>query len=210
MHLARPGSSVGGPGMTDPPARTLTAAKRRRLVGLGLLRSLATTIVVVGLYYLLPLDHLASVPLAVILAAGLLVLLIVAAWQLRLVISASYPAVRAVEALATTVPLFVLLFASAYFVMARSSPASFSYHLTRTDSLYFTVTTLSTVGFGDITATSQTARLVVTVQMILDLLALGLGIRVFVGAVQRARQARPGDADPGTSPVGYRSDPDSR
>ena len=38
-------------------------------------------------------------------------------------------------------PLFLLLFASANFVMPRSSPASFSYELTRTDSLYFTVTT---------------------------------------------------------------------
>jgi hypothetical protein len=38
---------------------------------------------------------------------------------------------------------------------------------------------------------------VVTVQMLLDLLALGLGIRVFVGAVQIARQqARPA-AGPG-------------
>ncbi len=195
--------------MTDPPARTEMAAKRRRLIGLGLLRSLATTIVLVALYYLLPLDHLASVPLAVILVAGLLVLFVVAGWQLRLVISASYPAVRAVEALATTVPLFVLLFASAYFVMARSSPAGFSYQL-RTDSLYFTVTTFSTVGFGDITATSQTGRLVVTVQMILDLLVLGLGIRMFVGAVQRARQAPPDTADRRSSPIGHGSDPDSR
>jgi voltage-gated potassium channel len=108
------------------------------------------------------------------------------------------------------VPLFVLLFASAYFVVARSSPAGFSYQLTRTDSLYFTVTTFSTVGFGDITATSQIGRLVVTVQMILDLLVLGLGIRVFIGAVQRARQARPDAADSGTSPIGHDSDSDSR
>ena len=60
--------------------------------------------------------------------------------------------------------------------------------LTRTDSLYFTVTVFATVGFGDIIATSQTARLLVTVQMILDLVVLGLGIRVFLGAVQRGRQ----------------------
>lgn len=59
------------------------------MIGLGLLCLLATTIVLVALYYLLPLDHLANVPLAVILAAGLLVLLVVAAWQLRLVINAS-------------------------------------------------------------------------------------------------------------------------
>ena len=195
--------------MTDPPAPTLTSVKRRRLIGLGLLRSLATTTVLVALYYLLPLNHLASVPLAVILVAGLSVLLVVAAWQLRLVSNARYPGVRAVQALATTVPLFVLLFASAYFVMARSSPPGFSYQLTRTDSLYFTVTTFSTVGFGDIAATSQTGRLVVTIQIILDLLILGLGIRVFIGAVQRAQQARPDTTDPGTSPTEHGSDPDS-
>ena len=46
----------------------------------------------------------------------------------------------------------------------------------------------ATVGFGDITATSQTGRLLVTAQMILDLIVLGLGIRVFLGAVQRGQQ----------------------
>jgi voltage-gated potassium channel Kch len=109
--------------------------------------------------------------------------------------------VRAAEALAPTLPLFLLLFASAYFAMARASPANFSTHsLTRTDSLYFTVTTFSTVGYGDITAASQAARLVVTAQIILDLLALGLGIRVFIGTVQRARQEQPEAADPAASP----------
>jgi voltage-gated potassium channel len=142
------------------------------------------------------------VPLAVILIVGLLILLAISAWQLRMVVRARYPAVRAGEALATTVPLFLLLFASAYFAMERASPASFNHRLTRTDSLYFTVTTFSTVGYGDITATSQTARLVVIAQMILDLLALalGLGIRVFIGAIQLARQARPEPADPAAAP----------
>ena len=178
----------------------VASARRRRQVGLAVLRALATTVVLVALYYLLPLDHLASVPLGVILVVGLVILLAVSAWQLRLVLGARYPAMRAGEALATTVPLFLLLFASAYFVMERASPASFSHPLTRTDSLYFTVTTFSTVGFGDITAASQAARLVVTAQMILDLLALGLGIRVFIGAVQLARQAQAAPAVPTAPP----------
>jgi voltage-gated potassium channel len=187
--------------VTSPPARIAAPARRRRQAGLGVLRALATAAVLVALYYLLPLDHLASVPLAVILVAGLLILLAVAWWQLRLVLGARYPALRAAEALATTVPLFLLLFASVYFVMARATPASFSHPLTRTDSLYFTVTVFSTVGFGDITATSETARLVVTAQMVLDLLALGLGIRVFIGAVQLARQAHTDPADPAAPPT---------
>ena len=176
-----------------------TPVKGRRLVGLGLLRSLAATVALVALYYLLPLDRMKNVSLA--LVAGLLILLAVTVWQVWAIIRARYPAVRAVEALAATVPLFMLLFASAYFTMAATNPANFSTHsLTRTDALYFTVTTFSTAGFGDITPVSQSARLVVTAQMLLDLLALGLGIRVLVGAVQLARQQTRPATDPSISP----------
>ena len=177
----------------------LPAARRPRLIGLGLVRSLATAVVLVALYYLLPLDHIKNVPLT--LVAGILILLAASVWQVRATIAARYPALRAVEALAFTVPLFLLLFASVYFTMARTNPANFSTHpLTRTDVLYFTVSVFSTVGFGDITAVSQTARLVVTAQMLLDLLVLGLGIRVFVGAVQLARQQAHPATDPDTPP----------
>lgn len=44
------------------------------------------------------------------------------------------------------------------------------------------------MGFGDVTAKTETARLVVTGQMIADLVILGLGIRIIVGAVTRGRQ----------------------
>jgi hypothetical protein len=83
------------------------------------------------------------------------------------------------------------LFAAGYYAMARSNPDSFNVRqFTRTDSLYFTVTVFTTVGFGDIRATSQIARIVVTLQMILDLIVLGLGVRVFVGAVRLGRTRR--------------------
>ena len=75
--------------------------------------------------------------------------------------------------------------------MAQDDPANFSAPmLTRTDALYFTITIFATVGFGDISATSQSARLLVSAQMILDLLVLGLGIRVFMGAIERGRQSQ--------------------
>ena len=173
-----------------------TPAWHRSLIILGLLRALASAVVLVALYYLLPLDHEKDVPLT--LAGGLVILLAVIAWQLRAIARARKPVVRAIAALATTVPLFVLLFASVYFVMAQASPANFSpHHLTRTDSLYFTVTVFSTVGFGDITPASQGARLVVTAQMLLDLLVLGLGIRAFLGAVQVGRQQASATTGPG-------------
>jgi voltage-gated potassium channel len=121
-------------------------------------------------------------------------------WQIRAIARAAHPGVRAVEALATTVPLFLLLFAATYYLMAQDGPANFSTDtLTRTDALYFTVTTFATVGYGNISATSQTTRLIVTTQMILDLLVLGLGIRVFASAVQRGRQQQAPDPNTTTA-----------
>jgi voltage-gated potassium channel len=175
--------------VTTAPLHALPAAKRRRLIIIGLLRASAVTAALVVAYYLLPLDHLAGVPLGVFLAAGLLALTAMTAYQVRAIIRARYPGIRAIEALAATAPLFLLLFATTYVLMAQADLGDFNVHpLTRTDSLYFTVTVFATVGFGDITATSQTGRLIVTAQMILDLIVLGLGIRVFLGAVQRGQQ----------------------
>ena len=117
--------AAAGASMTSP-APALTPAKRRRLIAVALLRSLATAAVLVALYYLLPLDRLPSVPLAVLLAIGLVVLLAVASWQVRSIISAKHPTVRAIGALATTVPVFLLLFAATYYLMAKTSQASAS------------------------------------------------------------------------------------
>jgi voltage-gated potassium channel len=167
-------------------SKGLTAAHHRQLIVRGVLRSIGSTVVLVALYYLLPLDHINDVP--VTLVAGLLVLVAMTVLQVRWVAKATHPAVRAIEALSISLPLFLLLFASSYFIMANANSTNFSAHpLTRTDTLYFTVTVFSTVGFGDITATSQGARLVVTVQMLLDLLAVGLVVRVFFGAMRAAR-----------------------
>ena len=48
---------------------------------------------------------------------------------------------------------------------------------------------LSTVGFGDILAKTQLARLVVTGQMIADIVILAVAVKIIVGAVSRGRQA---------------------
>jgi voltage-gated potassium channel len=57
--------------------------------------------------------------------------------------------------------------------------------------LYFTVTVFATVGFGDITAKTEAARLLVTGQMIIDLIIIGIGAKIILGAVQQSRQRRP-------------------
>jgi hypothetical protein len=174
--------------MTAAPVQELSPAERRRRISVGLLRAAVVTAVLFGGYYLAPLSRLSDVPVAVSLIVGLIALTAVASWQLRAVVRARHPGIRAIQALTTTVPLFLLLFATSYFLMVQADADSFSVHpLTRTDTLYFTVTVFATVGFGDISPASQAARLLVIAQMILDLLVLGLGIKVFLGAVQRGR-----------------------
>ena len=84
-------------------------------------------------------------------------------------------------------PLFLLFFASTYLLLSRNDPTTFTEPLSRSDALYLTVTIFATVGFGDISAQVETARLVVTVQMLLDLVVLGLGIQVILGAVKRGK-----------------------
>jgi len=175
--------------MTTALVPTLSAAERRRRLTIGLLRALAITVVLLAGYYLLPLERLSSVPMWLTLAVGLLALAAVATLQVRAVIRARHPALKAVEALATTAPLFLLLFAAAYVLMAAADASNFNVEtLTRTDSIYFTITIFATVGFGDITAASEAARILVTAKMILDLIVLGLGIRILVGAVEVGRK----------------------
>jgi hypothetical protein len=80
------------------------------------------------------------------LLIGLLVFAGLMVWAVRSIAGSRYPGLRAAETLALILPLFLLLFASTYYLMERASAASFTEPLTRTDALYFTVTVFSTVG----------------------------------------------------------------
>ncbi len=176
--------------MSTEHVRDLRSAQRRRLIAWAVLRSVLIAAVLVVLYYVLPLDRPWDSDTAVRLLIGLVVVAGVIAWGVKIITGSRYPGLRAAEALALVLPFFLLLFASTYFVMERNSAASFTEPMTRTDALYFTVTVFTTVGFGDISPKSETARVVLMVQMLADLALLGTGIRVIFGAVQRGRERR--------------------
>ena len=181
----------------------------RRTLVLALLRALGSVAGLIAVYYLLPLDGQLRVTTGVALGIVLAAFVALAAVQVRSILRSPYPAIRATEVLAVLVPLFVLAFAGYYYVSEQQDPSSFAGSLTRTDTLYFTVTVLTTVGFGDIVPTSQAARIAVTVQMVADLVVLGVLIRTVLRAVshsldrQRAegRHASPAAGDaPATAP----------
>ena len=184
-----------GPG---PDAAHETRLRFRRVV-VTLLRALGSTIGLVAIYYLMPLDPSSLGVTVGLLAFGLLALAGLVGFQVRSIIRARHPALRAVGALATSVPLFLLLFAGTYYVMGGISEANFNQPLTRTDALYFTVTVVATVGFGDIVATTQGARVLVMGQMVAGIVIIGLGARIIVDAVKRGQQRRPAPGSDATS-----------
>ncbi|MGZ4543272.1 MAG: potassium channel family protein [Mycobacteriaceae bacterium] len=170
--------------MTATPFSELGAPVRRRLLAASMLRVVGINVLLVVLLYLLPLKDLGRVGTLVFFVAGLAVFCVATGWQVRSIVAADYPRLRAIEGIGTALALLVVVFAAVYAAMSDASPASFSGVLTRSSSLYFTITTLSTTGFGDIVPTTDTARLVVSVQMLLDLTLLGTVVRVLAGAAR--------------------------
>jgi Ion channel len=181
------------------PEAARDARRRFRRVLVTLLRAFASTVALLAIYYALPLDRTSISWAIVMLGVGLLGLVVLVVFQVRSIIRATYPALRTVGALATSAPLFLLLFAATYFVMGQISEGNFSEPLTRTDALYFTVTVFATVGFGDITATTEGARALVTGQMVAGIVIVGIGARIIVDAVKYGRHQQAvegGDSGP--------------
>jgi voltage-gated potassium channel len=174
------------------PYEALPRRVRRRLTLLSLLRALASCTLLVALYYLLPLDGRGGLAVGIGLAVGLLVFAALVTVQTWRIATSPYPRLRALEALATAVPLFLLMFAASYYLLSNNSARSFSEPLDRTSALYFTITVFSTVGFGDITPTSAGARIATMLQMLADLAVFGVVARVLVGAISTGLRRRPG------------------
>ncbi|BAU83004.1 hypothetical protein SLA_2067 [Streptomyces laurentii] len=183
---------MGGRVLDDVPG----SKPDSRVVLLSVLGTLARIIVVLAIYFLIPMDHAMSTATAIGLTLGVLGLGVVVAWQLREISHADYPVLRAVQALAFTLPLFILLFATAYFVMEHAQAASFNQPLSRLDAMYFAVTTFTTVGYGDIVPASSPARIVAVGQMVLDLVVLGFLIRMVAHAIKSALDRRPHETPP--------------
>jgi voltage-gated potassium channel len=177
---------MGGAAMSTGPQYRETP--RRRTVLFGLARAVLNVVGLLALYYLLPLDRGLRSRSLLTLVAGLLAVGLLVAWQVRTILRARHPALRAIESIALSLPLFLLLFAAAYVLLAGTDPHAFTEPLSQTDGLYFTITVFATVGFGDITPVTELARVLTTVQMVGDLVLIGLVLRVFLTAVERGRR----------------------
>ena len=145
-------------------------------------RSVITAVLVVALFAVLPADGAQSASSLVVLSAGVVLLVLLVGLRVRQILRDSRPRLRAAEGLALVVPLFVALFAWVYLLLSQAEPAAFSEPLNRIDAAYFTLSILSTVGFGDISAQNDLARLLVSAQIVLTFTLLAGVVRLILDA----------------------------
>lgn len=159
-------------GSVTPPHVDTQAVRR------GVLRSLATLIALLVIYYALPVGELPSqATTAVLSSVGLLTGVVALTWlaavQIRHQMKAGDAANVRVQSLLAVVYLAIVVFAIGYYAMATSTDDQLVDLETKTDALYFTMTTLATVGYGDVHASGQAARAIVTVQIAFNLVVIG-------------------------------------
>lgn len=90
----------------------------------------------------------------------------------------------------STLAVVVATFANAYYVLSLHSSGCFGSSLSRIDAIYFTLTTLSTVGYGDITPMSGTCRLVTSGQMLVTMLLLTIFVGLLVAVLSQSKRSR--------------------
>lgn len=161
----------------------------RASVRRALVRPTVTALLLTALYFVVPLNGVADLGAVALLVVVLVVVVFLCSWQATGIVRAEHPVFRALEALAAVVPTYIVGFSATYYLIAAASESNFSEPVSRMGSLYFTLSVFSTVGFGDITASTDFSRAVVSLQMVGNLLIIAVGGRLLVAVVRRG-QAR--------------------
>lgn len=168
-------------------------------------RDVLALVAVLVFYYAFPVGELPSSGGAVLsvlgLLGGLAVLVTLITRQVRRLLD-DRPDDAEVQVDALILLVFVILpvFSIGYLGLEKADPGQFAELATKTDALYFTLSTLATVGFGDVHATGQVGRVLVMLQMGFDLVFVAavvsvLGAHMRERAQTRVRQSRGATAD---------------
>ena len=153
------------------------------------LRGALTLAAVILAYYAVPVGQRESTLEVVVGLLGLLVGIGFLAWrivvQVRRQLDAGGETFVRVQSLVLLLYLVVPIFALGYFMIESSAEDQFAEMQTKTDALYFTMSTLGTVGFGDVHATGQLARALVTIQIAFNLVFVATLVTVLSTRVRR-------------------------
>lgn len=132
-------------------------------------------------------------PIAVALV-GVVIYIVISRRELRRITKSKFPTLMAAESIVLLAALFLAVFAMVYVAISLFDTRAFSEPLDAFSSFYFALTVLATVGFGDITPVTTPARAVTMVQMALDLVFIGVLIRVVSSATRKGLAGRSSDS----------------
>ncbi|WP_446219365.1 potassium channel family protein [Micromonospora sp. IBHARD004] len=158
-------------------------------------RTLVACVLLFLAYFLVPVEPDPNGLRLTLRSAGTLLLVVAVALlvtgQVRrqLTAPAGGAEVRSLIHLVVALVAGLLVFALADYVVADSQPGQFVGLDTRVDALYFALTTLTTVGYGDVHAQGQIARILVCVQMAFSIGVIATGASIVVKQLaQRPRR----------------------
>jgi formate-dependent nitrite reductase membrane component NrfD len=86
---------------------------------------------------------------------------------------------RGMRVLAMLLVLLIMASSLTFFLIEEANPEQFDGLQTRTDALYFTLATMSTVGFGDVHAKGQLARVLVCLLIVFDVAVVASLVRAY-------------------------------
>jgi voltage-gated potassium channel len=153
---------------------------------IGLL--VAEVLVLVVAYFLIPLEGSLAFRLLAY-GLGLALVVFVVARQMRRHLGSRDNEVR-IDSLALAIVMSVLLFALAYYAVSTAESGEFSGLSTRVDALYYSLTVATTTGFGDVSAQSQLARVLVSAQLVFNMLIVATAVPLLTRTVKERRAAR--------------------
>jgi hypothetical protein len=162
----------------------LPREERRRLLLRTAIRIGAVQVALFTAYAVAPLTYRNDGEHVIRVLGTVCVLTGVIALQFRAMQVARFPALRAIEGFALIVPSLLLGFAATYVRLSTANPDAFNQPLDRVGAVYFSLTIMATVGFGDIAATTNGARISVMMQMTADVIVLGVVARLMVNGVK--------------------------
>ena len=162
----------------------------RGTIARSVARSLAIALVFSVVYVNTPARDLGQFHVVLMLVAALFVFSGMVVWQVKAIIRSDYPGLRASEALITILFGLLAVFALIYLAASASDQSAFSEPLNHMSSMYFTVSTFGTVGFGDIVPTNDTTQLLVMIQILIDLVIIGGIARVIMMAASSGRERK--------------------
>jgi bacteriorhodopsin len=177
----------------------LDRRQRQRVVARTAFRILISVVLLFALYAALPVADRTGLGTLVELFVGLIIFGALLGWQVLKIMGAEHPELRAAEALAIAVPVVLIVFAFTYLSLSRAQPGSFSEKLSHVKSVYFVITVISTVGFGDITPKTNAAMILVSFQIMLDLVLLVGIVRAVFFAAQVGVRRRQTEREAATS-----------